>query len=250
MVQIDKLEVEEVSLADLSVHTLAETTPGYTREALEALKLDLQEQGQKDAVLVYRNKIIDGRHRYTCLTALDEQTIKIHRLPNNTTMTELSSLVTSKEMRRHASVAQRAIYAVKQRQLVLDAGGKLTQADAAVMYGVVVKEMSRVSKVAGNRKGQFNRPDLIEAVFSGNKIDVGDSYKPFYTDSLQAIINWLGKSLATNTADVTGIAASERELNYDEEVLVNQVVNRIKEESDRVRHAIASRLYSELKEGV
>lgn len=248
MINIDSLKIEEVELTDLAVHALAETTPGYTREALEALRLDIQVQGQTDPVLVYRNKIVDGRHRYICLTELGESTVKVQRLPNNTTVKELSALVTSKEMRRHASTAQRAIYAVKQRHAILEAGGKLVQADAATMYGVVVKEMSRAGKIGGSKKGQFNRPDLIETLFRGDKINIGDEHAPFFSDSLQGVINWLGKTEAGLVKDVTGISPIEKELSHDEEVLVNQILNRVKEESCRVKEAIASRLYTELKE--
>jgi len=244
---ISHKEIETVQLTDLTLHELAKSTPSYTAERFEAFMHDISKNGQTDAVIVYRSKIVDGRHRYYALKQLGIENIKIERLPHSLTINELKRIVNSKEMRRHETKAQQAIYAYKQMRILQDSGESVTQEQIAKEYGVSVRELGRVFKIVGNKKGQFNRPDLIEKLFNGEKVNIGEGSVPFLTDSLQSIINWLGKSYAKAAEDTTGL--TERVLLSDEEELfINQVINRIESESKLVRQELVARIYSQLKD--
>jgi hypothetical protein len=246
MINTDNIQTETVKISTLSLHDLSLTTPSYTPERFTALKISIA-SGQTDAVLVYRNKIVDGRHRYKALLDIGSEDIIIKRLPHSSTVNELRLLVESKEMRRHETKAQQALYAVKQMNISNAAGEKMTQSDAATIYGVTVKEIGRAVRIQGSKKGQFNRPDITERLFSGEKINIGTSSIPFLTDSLQSIINWLGKEEAALVSDVTGIKSRDK-LNHDEEILINQLINRIDNESSLLKSELANRLYSIVKE--
>ena len=247
MIDTDNIPTETVDITSLTLHDISKTTPSYTPERFEALKRSIEENGQIEAVLVYRNKIIDGRHRYKALQELEIPIIIIKKLHHNISIQELQALVESKEMRRHETKAQQAIFALKQMQISNANGNKMTQREAALNYGVTVKELGRANRICGNKKGQYNRPDLIDKLFKGHKVNIGTSTIPFLTDSLQSIINWLGKEEAANIADITGIASRD-ELSNDEEILVNQILNRVTDESRLVKQELANRLYIAIKE--
>ena len=60
-------QIQEVHLMhpdELSLHPEALSTPRMSEVAFEALKRDIEMQGQLEPVIAYRGKICDGRHRW------------------------------------------------------------------------------------------------------------------------------------------------------------------------------------------
>ncbi len=247
MIDLDTIEVEDVEIDSLSLHPLAKTTPGYTKEMLISLTQSIEEEGQSKAVTVYRNKIVDGRHRWLVLNSLGSKTIKIKRVPNNTSIKDLASEVRTTETRRQQTTAQLAIYALRQGVNIRAGGEKITNVELAAKFGTTVKELSRASKIGDGGKGKLNRPDILEELFQGGKIDIGDGYKPYPTNSMQTIINFLTSLKASQAKDITGIDEIIHFSNEDE-IYINQVLNSIRKQSVLVKEEIVKRINVELKE--
>lgn len=233
-------EIVTMKLSDLSIHDEALATPRMTSEQYEALKIDIEENGQHDPVLIYRGKIVDGRHRFLILTELNKETIACVKMPNNSTLDEIRRTVRSKETRRHETPTQLAISAYR---YINSSKKNITQAEASKKFGISVKTIGFVKKISK----EFMREDIIDFLFNGDNINIGTDINPYYTDSLKAISNWLDESRAKQTKSKIGIE-SRKELTEDENIMIAQVLAAIKNESKFLKEELASRLYSEIKE--
>lgn len=177
----DNLKIEQIvwlKVADMVLHKITETHPRYTHEQFRALVLDINEDGQKVAVDVYRGKIVDGRHRYMALVELGIEYIKCCILANNSTLDSLARSVNSSEVRRHQSPTQLAIKAHK-----LYIGG-LKQPEAIARVGCSITNLKHIVRLV-----KLGRQDIIDSLEEGGKIDVStDSRYSKMTDSLTAIV--------------------------------------------------------------
>lgn len=232
------IEIYTINPEDLVLHPEALATPKMTSENYEALKQDIEMNGQIDPVSVYRGKIVDGRHRWLILQELGVDTIKYTKLPNNTTLEEIKQLVHSKEMRRHESAGQLAIRAYRLKVAPNSVYSSFVAAANAV--GANRKRVSEVKKIIE----VYNRPDIIDWLFEGNAFNTGTEYAPFWTDSLGTILNWLAEHGTISGAQKKpeGIQPRE-ELTEDEQLLVNTYVKAMVKESDLVLKEIAKQLY-------
>ena len=105
--------IDEIKICNTSIHPEALKTPRMIEEQYEALKLDIEENGQIEPVVVYRNRIVDGRHRYLIAQELNLEILKCIKMPNNSTIGDIRRMVKSKETRRHESATQLAISALR-----------------------------------------------------------------------------------------------------------------------------------------
>jgi hypothetical protein len=177
-------EIFEYNPADLELHPLALTTPRMIDENYEALKRDIEANGQLEPVVLYRGRIVDGRHRWLILQELGITAIYVVKLPHNTDATTLKTIVRSKEIRRHETPTQLAISGYK---LMVENKDRMSQSKAADTVGADRRKVGEAKKIAVD----YNRPDILEILFHGEKINISTDYKPHWTDSLPAIINWL-----------------------------------------------------------
>ena len=229
--------IEEVMIDSLTLHDVALSTPKMNDEQYSALKQDIEMNGQIDPAIVYRGKIVDGRHRWLILQELGIKVILITRLPNNTTLAKLKSLVRSKETRRHESAAQLAISAYKYMQ---DSKENISQADAAEMFGANRKRISEAKKIAEF----YKRPDILDTIFNGNKVNTGTSNIPFWTDSLATIVKWLAE---VSKLDNEPKVKARTEITEDEQKIVNEYFNAIVKEADIVIEELVTMLYFHTK---
>lgn len=239
---IQTAEVKDVVLLELSIHELTNLTPPMTDADYNALLEDMEVNGQMDPVLVYRGKIIDGRHRYKVMTQLNAEFIKVIHLPSNTTRNEIIGLIKTKETHRHQTPTQKAIYAFNMQKLHKEgafgqASIRITQADAAKLYGASAALLARVSKL--NKL----RPDLLEVLFNGGKINTGTHEHKVITDSLLSILRWIELNKALEQEDITDIKVDEPPFSDKEYTYINQVINSVKKQSEVVRKELAKRLY-------
>jgi ParB-like chromosome segregation protein Spo0J len=70
-------KVYTISLDKLTLHPLAEITPQMNIRQFESLKKDIKDNGQLDPVLLYKHKIVDGRHRYKVMQELGENSNRL-----------------------------------------------------------------------------------------------------------------------------------------------------------------------------
>ena len=232
-------EIFELDITTLSIHDEALATPRMLEVQYEALKADIEQNGQLDPVVIYRGKIVDGRHRFLILNELNIKTITCFKMPNNSTLSDIKKLVRSKETRRHETATQLAISALRH---ITKSNEKMTQAEASKMFGVGPKAIGFAKKILVD----YKREDLLDILFDGGKINIGTSYQPFMSDSLKTIVNWLDDNKATSVENKIGITA-RTELTEDENIIVNQFVRSIQKESKFVLDEIANRIYSLVK---
>ena len=227
-----------VDLNTLSIHKEALVTPIMSTDHYEALKADIDQQGQLDPATLYRGKIVDGRHRFLILQELGVPTMKVVKMDHNSTIKEIQALVHGKELRRHETAAQLAIRAYR---IAKDTG--VSQAAAAKSIGANVKRVSEAKKI----DQMYHRPDMLETLFNGKKCNIGTSRIPNNTESLGTIVRWLGETVSLGPGKDIGVVARE-ELTEDEQIIVNKFMNAIKDESKLVIRELASSLYHQVNE--
>lgn len=179
--------MEYKKLIDITLHKLTETHPVMSVEQFQALTKDIEENGQLQPVLVYRGKIVDGRHRYKALTLLGSENIKVEVLANNLSLDDVVRLVNSTEMRRHQSPTQLAIKGYRLYKL-----GKYTQREVISRAGCSLSNLKYVVLLES-----LGRLDVVELLESGGKFDVSrDSRFNKMTDSLLAITSYVKEEIA------------------------------------------------------
>ncbi len=134
-----KLQPERVPL-----HKLASIHREMSEMEYNALKLSIEENGQLVPIILYRNKLVDGRHRQRALIDLGIHDMDCIELPNNLSLNEVKERVMGTEMRRGDNVAQKAIRGFK---WYMDNADNATQVAAATKFGVGSADISRAKKL-------------------------------------------------------------------------------------------------------
>ena len=237
------VEVFRISPEELTLHPEALATPRMSDESYDALKRDIEINGQLDPVTTYRGKIVDGRHRWLIIQELGIDFIKYIELPNNTTIAQLRRLVQSKETRRHETAGQLAIRAYRLYEQKDSEFSSMSAAADAV--GANRKRVSEIKKIIE----MYGRTDIINKLFDGEQHNVGTLTIPFWTDSLGTILRWLEEhGTIIDAKQQVAKIEPRKELTSDEEKLVNSYVNTLGKESELVRQHVSDRLYGRLKE--
>lgn len=237
------VEVFRISPEELTLHPEALATPRMSDESYDALKRDIEINGQLDPVTTYRGKIVDGRHRWLIIQELGIDEIKYIKLANNATLADIRQVVQSKELRRHETASQLAIRAYRMKS-AHDSKFK-SFAEVAKAIGANPKRIVEVKKVVE----LYGRNDIIDLLFNGKKFNVGTHIIPFWTDSLGTILRWLEEhGTIIDAKQQLATIEPRKELTEDEETLVNSYVNMLSKESELVKQHISDRLYGRLKE--
>lgn len=103
--------VSIIPIEDLKLHKLASEHPKMTEVEFERLKESITNIGQLEPILVYRGKIVDGRHRYWAFESLGLNEIEVKEIPHNTPLETVKEMVFGSEVRRHQTATQKAIKA-------------------------------------------------------------------------------------------------------------------------------------------
>lgn len=230
--------MEQIRLDEVALHKITETHPVMSTEQFEALKNDIAVNGQLQPALVYRGKIVDGRHRYRALTQLGEESIKITRLQNNLTLDEVTSLVNSTEMRRHQSPTQLAIKGYRMYKV-----GSLTQKEIPSKVGCSLTNLKAVIALEA-----LGRLDVIELLEAGGKMNVSrDTRFNKMTDSLLAITGYLKEEVARLDAlqsDVEEVdEKSESKVSREEVVQLQAVELLTASWSSELKKILIAKLY-------
>ncbi len=109
----------------------------------EALKMDIQLNGQLVPIITYKEKLVDGRHRQRALIELGIHDMKCIALPGNMSIKDVRSRVFGTEVRRSDNVAQKAIRACN--WMLSD--GSITQEEAGTRVGVDRADVGRAKKL-------------------------------------------------------------------------------------------------------
>lgn len=240
-------EPSSVDITTLDIHPEANITPRMTTEQYNALKLDIEKNGQLEPIVLYRGRIIDGRHRYWIMSELGIKTVVVVSISNNSTIIDIRTIVKSKEIHRHQTPTQLAIYAYRQMiSYNSDSRNKdrvMTQSDAAREFGVVVKQIGRVARI----DNKLMRPDIIDMLFTGNKFNIGTINRPLLTDSLQSVINHLDK-LKSESLNFEFDLKIEESLTEEDNFIIAKIMSAARSQKRIVRETLSKRLYAELND--
>jgi len=245
--QRDEINTEVVAIDEVEIHEIARINPMITGLQFDSFRDDIETKGQLEAVDATHDwKIFNGRTRIMALQSLGVTTVKVKRQPKGFTEEEMMQMADSMENRRHATPTQLAIKAWK----LWKVGTYSTMVEAAKVCGVSVKQVQRVNIIGGANEPvpakqyqRFNRVDILEELFAGNKVLLGDNGRP--TDSLQTIIGVLEKLSKLSIASKVDVPLIER--SHDEVRWMGDLVDAWSKQSLDVRKAVVSKLYAKLK---
>lgn len=209
---------EVVNIADIvGDHAVAAANPMMTEVQYRSLKADIEKRGQQVEILLYRNKIVDGRNRVKALRELGQLTVKAGIIKHKTTEQELKEIVAMAETRRHQSDTQRAIGA-----LTLVHTTNLKQAEAAQKMGVSLRNVelaSAIYKIA---------PLLMHPLHMGEYYILSTGRK---TVSLSAILHDLKgrqvnatKAEQVNTAGIVVLTPEQQMERFYEDQLLDMMM--------------------------
>ena len=131
-----------------AAHPLANTMPAMTNDEYEALKTDIEANGQHESIKLLDGIILDGRHRYQACRELDLQPT-IEEWTGNDPFQYVISVNLN---RRHLSNSQRALAAANVAVLPKGANqhtalAASTQKNAAKQFGVSTDSLQRAKKI-------------------------------------------------------------------------------------------------------
>jgi N6-adenosine-specific RNA methylase IME4/ParB-like chromosome segregation protein Spo0J len=151
----------------LEFHPLANIFPLVEGAEFDELVADIRQHGLREPIVVYEDKILDGRNRYrACLAAGIEPTFTAYMGDD-----PISYVISLNLRRRHLDESQRALVAARLEQLKhggnrksdhQDANWHLDREDAASLLNVGVRSVARAAEVRDH-----GAPELVSAVERG-----------------------------------------------------------------------------------
>lgn len=149
-------------------HWTAELLPPMDEEGFAALKADIKQHGQVEPIVLWRNQIVDGRHRYRACRDLGIEP-NFENLSEDMTERDVFARALSRNViRRHLSTGQKALIAhdllhgdaaanLETRMTVAQAAALLGVSDSAVnMMTAALKKAPHVRDEVSNGKLTIN----------------------------------------------------------------------------------------------
>jgi ParB-like chromosome segregation protein Spo0J len=156
-------EVISKNVSEISLHELANEHPKMTEVEFQRLKESIQELGQLEPVIMYKNQIVDGRHRYWAMESLDQSHILANEIAHNTPLDTVKEIVFGSEVRRHQSSTQKAIKAYWATQ---KDGITYREAEAKFMTSrTMIAACSYIDKVRGD--------DILRDLYKSIPVSIG-----------------------------------------------------------------------------
>ena len=233
--------MEQIKVSDLLTHRYAEITPNMIEAQFEALKLDIEQNGQLEPIKVWKHKnklyVYDGRHRLKSIKELGLETIKAE-VDDKATEEEIKTRVKSLENRRHQTPTQLAIMAFKEYKLLSEnAESKESQESVAKRYGISRKSLAEVKTLSERA------PELIEILFNGDKFNTGTTTNPCFTNNIRVINAFVKDDTYSRVGKPKECKLSQEELEF----LETEAMKIIAEHGTSTAMDLAKRLFGILK---
>jgi len=143
---MNMVRVEDVKVLETKLHELCELHPEMNEKQFASLKESLNLNGQQQPVVLYRGRVVDGRHRMKALGQLGVDMASAMELPRDKTISEVSAFVKTSETRRHQTKTQLACHAYLS---LINPNSEIKSASqAALEYGVAKRDVSYCSSIA------------------------------------------------------------------------------------------------------
>lgn len=153
-------------------HAAAQIFPMTNQAEYDALKVDIEKNGQREDIVIYQNQILDGRRRYNACLDLGIEP-KFHEHDGSD---PLAFVISKNVHRRHLNPSQLALVAAQTVRLTATTlpgqpqiCGGLSRRQAARMCGVSLRQFEKASALlSAVEKGQAI-PELVTAVRNGDR---------------------------------------------------------------------------------
>ena len=109
-----EMKIRDIKDGPFEIHDLAALVPMATEVEQIALTEDIKENGQRDAIVLWRGKVVDGRCRQKALVTLGRH-IMYKELDDSLTEDEVAIFVKSVNTRRNLTITQKAMSAAKSK---------------------------------------------------------------------------------------------------------------------------------------
>ncbi len=237
------MKTYSIRVRDVEVHDLARLTPTMTDNQFQSLKASIAKNGQEMAVVMYRGKCIDGRHRIKALRELGVENVVATNEDSKMSAEDIrSKVVDVYENRRHQTPTQKAIMAYREWLRLKSLDEKVGQGVVAEQFGTTVKQLGR-AKTLHTKAGD----DILEFLFQGNKINTGTQMEPSITDSLASLINFFVKSREGLLDNSKNSKVSE-DFTEEETAALNESIQELKSQySERMLSRLNSLIFYSLK---
>lgn len=170
---------------------LAGLVPMATHDEQMALTSDIESNGQRDAIVLWRGEVIDGRCRQLALTTLGRH-IMYKELDDSLTEDEVKIFVKSVNTRRNLTMTQKVIAACKQS---LEPDCNKTIDEVAKSWGIGKEVLKNARYI------YRTMPMFIEPLFNGKSVPVVKDGKEVVTNKITTIYAYI-KKVEENTKSV------------------------------------------------
>ncbi len=225
MINLKDLPVEIIPLSDLKdkngrfKYDESSEQFGMSVELqYDVLKESIRKKGQEVPILIWRERIVDGRNRCKALDELDIDTVDVKKLLYMSTLEERMELAKDTEYgHRHETPTQLACNAVKEFFRLKKLGKKVTEAS------VLKNSLASAPNFRHAKWIHENQPMIFDRLFKGELVKLDDEHRP--TQSLAAIAN-VYKKQEKEMDDL------KKQLEMDEELAISQLDQEDKEDKD------------------
>jgi len=222
------------AITEYAIHSETDIFPSMSNEEFRLLKADIKKHGQKMAILVYRNKIVDGRQR---LRACRELGIEPWFTDTGKLEMPTRSFIVSQNLhRRHLGDGQRALIAAK---LVSTKKGAnqhtaeaVSQKQAAKVCHVSIDSVQRAMKVLESR-----HDGLLKSVENG-ELDISSAavLSSLPTEELDELAE---KPTKAKTDRAKAIRLAGQEEQHKQKLAVKKKhIAKLRESSEPFDHAV------------
>ena len=178
----------------LKAHSFADLLPMMSEPEYAALKLDIETVRQRDDIILFEGKILDGRNRYRAVTELRHEP-KTREFKGN--RQQALAYVLSKTQHRHMSESQRACVAVQfgeQMSHQNSDGGPDTYINIDTLSARFAVNRDHISKARTLRE---KAPKLFDEVFN-DRLPVHRAFAEHRRRAKKKALNKLAKDLGVN----------------------------------------------------
>ena len=180
MKSLEELPIEVIDIKDIKgIHPIADRNPNMPTDDYYRLTEAIKLIGITEAIILYRGKVVDGRHRYKIAKEIGLKSIPVRIIPYKTKLdTFMEKLIMAKEVRRHTTPTQKACKGALIYFELIGSDGKKNQTVVAKDTQVSLRLLKYAIYLY-----KYNR-DYFDELYKGNAIKIKNNF----TTRLEVIV--------------------------------------------------------------